>query len=107
MEDVNIEDYKNKFLSKILSSHSITDIYPMVDRIDAYEVPQVNRIILRIYINDPDMTEENMYNKEMDPYYLIDYHVNRILPYFSIPKNQKFGFVLLNPKGQPIFSDMN
>jgi len=67
MEDVNIEDYKNKFLSKILSSHTITD----------------------------------------DPYYLIDYHVNRILPYFSIPKNQKFGFVLLNPKGQPIFSDMN
>ena len=107
MEDVNIEDYKNKFLSKILSSHKITDIYPMVDRIDAYQVPQINKIILRIYLNDPDITKENMYDKEMDPYYLVDYHVNRILPYLSIQKNQIFGFVLLDPKGQPIFSDMN
>ncbi len=106
MEDVNTEDYKDKFLSKILSSHKITDIYPMVDRIDAYQVPNIG-IILRIYISDPDMTKENMYEKEMDPYYLIDYHVKRILPYFSIPKNQMFGFVLLNPKGQPIFSDLN
>jgi hypothetical protein len=107
MKDVNIEDYKNKFLSKMLSSHRITDIYPMVDRIDAYDVPEVNQIILRIYVNDPEMTKENMYQRDMDPHYLIDYHLSRIAPYFSIPKGQKYGFVILNPQGQPIHSYMD
>lgn len=85
----------------------ITDIYPMVDRIDAYDVPKIDRIILRIFLNDPDMTYDNMYHREMDPYYLIDYHTRRIGAYLSIPKNQKYGFVLLNPEGQPIHSDLN
>lgn len=107
MKDVNIEDYKNKFFSKILSSSKITDIYPMIDRIDAYQVPEIDRIILRIYVNDPDMTYENMYQKELDPHYLIEYHISRIAPYFSIPRNQKYGFVILNPKGKPIHSFMD
>lgn len=104
MEDLNFEHYNNRLLSKTLSSKRITDIYPIIDRIDAYDIPMVDITILRIYVNDPEITNNNMYQRGLDPHYLIDYHLKKIAPYLSIPKNQKYGFVILNPNGQIIDS---
>jgi len=77
-------------------------IYPMIEHIDAYDIEGINRLILRIYVSDPEMTKDNMYQKELDPYYLIDYHLKKYLPYFNIPRNYKFGFVVVGPDGNII-----
>lgn len=102
LKDMELEKYKNQGLTKFLSSQQITDIYPVIEKVDVYEVPEMDRIILRIYVKDPDMTQENMYKKGLDPHYLVDYHLNRLVPYFSIPKNQRYGFVVVSPEGEKI-----
>jgi len=76
----------------------------MIDRIDAYDVPMVDITILRIYVKDHDLTNKNMYQRGFDPHYLIDHHLKIIAPYLSIPKTQRYGFVILSPNGQLIDS---
>ena len=35
-------------------------------------------------VNDEDMLADNMYDKEFDPHYLVDIHMNRILKYLGL-----------------------
>ena len=40
-----------------------------------------------IFVNDPTITKENMYEKEFDPHYLVEHHIKQYLPYFNIDKS--------------------
>ena len=104
-----MERYKNKSLTKFLNSseigNEILEIYPMISKIDVYDLEElISSIILRIYVDDQDMTDENMYERGLDPHYLIDYHLAKYLPYFSVPKHLKIGFVVIGPDGKTIKS---
>lgn len=104
-----IEKYKNKSLTKFLNSSEIgkeiLEIYPMISKIDVYDFEElIGSIILRIYVNDSEMTEKNMYERGLDPHYLIDYHLVKYLPYFSIPSWLKIGFAVIGPDGKVIKS---
>ena len=46
----------------------------------------------------------NMYEKGLDPHYLIDIHLAKYLPYFSVPRSTKIGFVVIGPDGKKIKS---
>jgi len=102
---VDIEQYKDHGLSKIFSSHLITSIYPMVDRIDVYEPPIFDFIVFRIFLNDPTINKENMYQKGMDPGYLISKYVDKYLRYFGYTK-RRGGYVLFAPNGDKIDQDI-
>ena len=99
---LNSEHLLNKSLTKFLNNSGIKKIYPMIDNIEVYDVDMIDRIILRIHVNDPEMTYDNMYQKGLDPHYLIDYHIDKFLPYFSIPRTKKIGFVVIGPDGKTI-----
>lgn len=108
MEDKQLrEKYINKPITKLLNSSFIMNIYPMIDHIDAYEIEDINRLILRIYVNDSEMTEDNMYQRELDPHYLVDYHLMKYLPYFDFPQNFRVGFVVVGTDGKVISKSMN
>lgn len=97
--------YINKSLSKFFNQSTIKDIYPMVDHIDVYELD--HHFILRIYVNDPEMDEDNMYDKELDPHYLVDYHFKKFLPYVGMDSKKSTGFAVVRPDGQVISRWMN
>jgi hypothetical protein len=87
-----LKDFQIKGLEKIVNSSSIMDIYPMVDHIDIrynsdlYNPRGWGGLEVDIFVNDPTITKENMYDKEFDPHYLVDYHIKQYFPYFNINK---------------------
>jgi hypothetical protein len=103
-----IDNFQIKGLEKLANSGVIKDIYPMVDRIsirnDDYETERGNRrISVDIFLNNELITKENMYDMELDPHYLIDYHLKKYLPYFNIDK-VFFDFIVWGPDGDIIYS---
>lgn len=99
---IDIEKYKDEGLSKIFSSQLIKSIYPMVDRIDVYEPPGLEFFVFRIFLNDPSITEDNMYSKGMDPHYLVDKYGKKYLKYFGIQK-WGVGLVVFSPDGKKLY----
>ena len=97
----------NQPLTKFFNRSDIRDTYPMIDHIDVYELEDINFFILRIYVNDPEMNDDNMYEKELDPHYLVDYHFKKFLPYVGIEANRKTGFAVVRPDGGVISKWMN
>jgi hypothetical protein len=76
---------KNR-ITKLLNSGLIQKIYPMVKDI---KVDSVDEDVLSSYMHltmlvDDDITYDNMYEKEFDPHYLVQYHVKNLLPYVSV-----------------------
>ncbi len=106
-----IEDFQLKGLRKILNSDILKGIYPMLDHIDVWYMGTKNRQTWReipmyhveIYLNDPSITEDNMYDKEFDPHYLIDHHLKNYLSYLGIDRgSQIFSFNVYSPSGDKV-----
>jgi hypothetical protein len=102
-----IAKYINKLITKSFNQSNVKDIYPMVDHIDVYELEDINYLILRIYVNDPEMDEKNMYDNDFDPHYLVDYHFRKFLPYIGVEGNKKTGFAVVRPDGMVVTKWMN
>ena len=77
----------------------------MIEHIEAYDIKDMQRIILKIYVNDPEISRNNMYQKGLDPHYLVNFHLPRYTPYFSIPESYKYGFSVIAPNGETIKTD--
>jgi len=66
---------KKRILDKLFNSDLIKKVYPMIDKIDCGvnwdndETFPSYEIYLDIYLNDPSITEKNMYKKEFDPHF--------------------------------------
>ena len=106
-----IENFQIKGLEKLANSGLIKSIYPMVDYIEIkYEDTgasgfgiDFDQIDVDIHLNDPEITNGNMYDMELDPHYLIDYHVKKYLPYFDIDK-VAIDFIVWGAEGDIIHS---
>jgi hypothetical protein len=102
-----LHDYQIKGLEKLLNSSEIMEIYPMVDRIELSSVNDkasgfgfdLDRLDIDIHLNDDTITSKNMYRKDFDPHYLVDYHIKNYLPYFNIPKVDTH-FIVYGPNGK-------
>jgi hypothetical protein len=84
-----MSNYKIEALTKLLNSSLITNIYPMVKDV---KVDKIDEDVLSSYMHltifvDDDITYDNMYTKEFDPHYMVEYHVKNLLPYVSIKTN--------------------
>ena len=108
-----IKEFQIKGLEKLLNSSEIKKIYPMVDKIIVhYEDTgasgfgiDFDKLDFDIILNDPSITEENMYKKGLDPHYLVDHHIANYLPYMSINKKSVdlHRVIVWNPDGEIIF----
>jgi hypothetical protein len=91
-------------ISKIVKSELITSIYPMIKDVEVKYLDSINTLLLKIYVDDIEMTSHNMYERGLDPHYLIDKHLAGIFPYLNIPRNIKIGFTVIEPQGNSIHS---
>lgn len=101
-EKVSVEKYLDRTLTKLFDSNIIKSIYPMVNKIEVYRVDDMDRLIVKIYVSDPEITKDNMYKMGLDPHYLIDFHMNKFFPYVGEPKDKKVGFVVVGPDDKVI-----
>ena len=106
-----IDEFQIKGLEKLVNSSLIRDVYPMVDHINLLCVDQeyyVDKIIFNIYLNDESITEENMYQKNFDPHYLIDHYVRNYSKYVGIDLSDvKLDLNVRSPKGKIIHAFNN
>ena len=72
----------------------------MIDRIEVYDVEKIGWLIFRIFLNDPEIQNSNMYQKGLDPHYLIDVYGKKYLSYLGI--NKPIGMVLFSADGEKI-----
>lgn len=104
-----IKEFEIKGLEKLVNSSAIKAIYPMVDHIniryngELYNPRGWGGLEIDIFINDPTITKENMYEKEFDPHYLVEYHMNNYYQYFNINKPVT-SYIVWNPDGDIIVS---
>jgi len=84
-------------VTKIMNSDLIKGIYPMIDHIkvfllwDGDEEYLLYDISLKIYLNDPDITTSNMYDKGLDPHYLVDNHMVLLLKFWVLQNTKSSG----------------
>jgi hypothetical protein len=72
-------------IEKLINSKLIKKVYPMLDSIKVTDLNEnKDTITLKIIVDDENMDANNMFDKEFDPHYLIDYHMNRILKYLGL-----------------------
>ena len=99
----NVDIHINKSLTKLMNNELFKEIYPMIEKVEVYEIDLPALIIVKINVNDPEMTESNMYERGLDPHYLIDKHMAKFLPYYSVNKQKKIGFLVVGVDGNVIY----
>lgn len=112
-----IDEFQIKGLEKLINTSAIKEIYPMVDKIIVrYEDTgasgfgtDLDILDFDIILNDPSITQKNMYEKELDPHYLVDHHIKNYLPYMGIDKRtvNLDRIIIWNPNGDIIYSWKN
>ena len=103
-----ITDYQIKGLEKLANSGLIQSIYPMVDYIEIRHDDTMTqrgntRLNVDIFLNDENITSENMYDMELDPHYLVEKYLKEYFPYFDIDK-VVINFIVWGPEGDIIHS---
>lgn len=102
----------SKILDKLLNSDIIKSIYPMVDRIETdveddgdTEYP-IYSITIKIFLNDDTINAKNMYQKGMDPHYLVDFYMRDLLKFISISTRdiEQVYINVFDSEGDPIYS---
>ena len=98
-------------VTKIMNSDLIKGVYPMIDHIkvfllwDGDEEYPLYDISLKIYLNDPDITTSNMYDKGLDPHYLVDNHMVLLLKFLGSSKHEiaQVYIRVIGPDGKVIY----
>lgn len=74
---------------KLINSDMLKKIYPMLDHID---IVGFNKntffsgydLSVDIFVNDSDMTENNMYQSDFDPHWLTEHHLKKLAKYLGL-----------------------
>lgn len=103
-----------KLLDKLLNSDYIKKVYPMVDNIKTKvvwdgdtEFPFYD-VMLKIYVNDEDMTIFNMYKKGLDPHYLVDEYMMDLLKFAEVSRRDisQVYIRVIGPNGESIYGEI-
>lgn len=103
-----------KLLDKLLNSDYIKKMYPMVDNIKTRvvwdgdtEFPFYD-VMLKIYVNDEDMTTFNMYEKGLDPHYLVDEYMMDLLKFAEVSRRDisQVYIRVIGPNGESIYGEI-
>lgn len=72
-------------LQKLFNSNIIKEVYPMIEDIHIVELNvDEGTMFLEIEVNSDSMEYNTMYDDNFDPFYLVDYHIEKLLPYVGI-----------------------
>ena len=103
----------DKVLNKLFNSEYIKNIYPMIDNIDVNvdwdgdDSFPFYKLHVTVKLNDPPITDKNMYEKGFDPHYLYDAHLEYLLKFLNINKNtatvQQVFIKVVNKDGETIY----
>ena len=104
----------SKLLDKLLNSDYIKQVYPMVDNIktrvlwDGDEVYPFYDIAVKIYVNDEDMTTFNMFEKGLDPHYLVDEYMMDLLKFAEVSRRDisQVYIRVIGPNGESIYGEI-
>ena len=93
---------------KLINSELIKDIYPMVDHIDITDMVEHplyygDILSIKIFLNDPSITKDNMFQSDFDPHYLADKHIRGLSKYLGLDIVD-VTFKVYNPDGKLIFN---
>lgn len=115
-DNPRIDDFQIKALDKLVNSGIIKNIYPMIDKIEVDVLnpdksgprlhfgrkPVIN---LKIFLNDPTITSENIWDSgDFDPFYLCDKYLRELLPYIGIDNNTTIiKFEVYSPESRLIY----
>jgi hypothetical protein len=83
-----------KILDLLMNANSFKKKYPMVDRFETevvwdgdVELPSY-KILVSVYLNDPEITHKNMYQKGFDPYWMIFKPFHELLEKIGIDRRE-------------------
>ena len=65
-------------------------------------------VVLKIYVNDEDMTTFNMYEKGLDPHYLVDEYMMDLLKFAEVSRRDisQVYIRVLGPNGESIYGEI-
>lgn len=91
----------------MFNSSLIKSVYPMVDEIKIKDIQidgdkRDNYMNIDIIVDCPDMDYVNMYCKKFDPHWLVDNHIEKLLPFVSL-KVPHISFTVHNKDGKLIY----
>lgn len=103
-----------KILDNLLNTDYVKQVYPMIENIktrvvwDGDEKYPFYDISVKIYVNDEDMTAFNMFEKGLDPYYLVDYHMIDLLKFVDVSKRDitQVYIRVIGPNGESIYGEV-
>jgi hypothetical protein len=73
--------------------------------VEDFVTPRGNRLLdVDIFLNDPTITEKNMYDNDFDPHYLVEYHIKNYARYLGIENKFVINFIVWGPDGDIISS---
>jgi len=102
---------KIKLLSKMVNSEIIKKIYPDVDHIvvglykNPFNFRSKNDDVLEfeIYLNNPDIVDEDsIYENGVDPHYMVEYHIKRLLSYVGLEDVEVLSFIVYGTNGKQL-----
>ena len=78
-----------KGFERLINSDVIKNIYPMIDHIDITSLDEHplyagNIMSIKIYLNDPSINEDNMFDLDFDPHWLTDHYIKDFSKYLGI-----------------------
>jgi hypothetical protein len=90
--------------SKLINSDILKSIYPMLDHIDIVRVKDNPNfkgydMSVDIFLNDPTIDKNNMYNMNFDPHYLVEKHLKDLSKYLGLDF-YKITFKLYSPDAE-------
>ena len=87
MNENNLTDNLVKGFEKLINTDIIKKDYPMIDHFNLHwGLNTYRKIILmyEIYLNDSSINEDNLYEKGLDPHYLVDINMPRYMRFFGL-----------------------
>jgi len=100
-----------KLTDKLLNSEFIKKSYPMIDNIKTYvvwdgdEENPLYTLFIGVNLNDPSINSDNLYEKGLDPFYLIRNYVAILLKMagFNMRDILQIDVLIRNPNGDAIY----
>lgn len=87
----------NKYINEILKP-----IYPEVKKFELLSMETYGLYLLRIVVKDENITEKNMYQKGIDPHYVIK-HIKEFLKFFGPKEEIEITVIVAIPNGKIIY----
>jgi len=101
------EGFEISAFEKLANSKLVRKIYPMIDEITVtlFEPTGSFYLLIKIYLNTSDISEENMYKKGFDPHFLVDFHLSKLFRYLGLNwKTTPVKFIVYDSEGYEITS---